>query len=110
MEDFEPRIPQPGERYEHYKGGVFEVITVGRLSEQRDQLMVVYRSLERGHVWIRPLGMWSEYVEVTWTSFPPADPTRAWARTDEPPTPLSIRYHTHRAQRFKLIEQAPDRP
>lgn len=63
MEDHEIRVPRTGERYEHYRGGTFEVITVGRLSEQRDQIMVVYRSLDRGHVWIRPLGMWSEYVE-----------------------------------------------
>lgn len=64
VEDFEIRIPQPGETYEHYKGGLYTVIAVGRLSEARDQIMVVYRSHERGHVWIRPLGMWSEYVEL----------------------------------------------
>lgn len=63
LEDFEIRIPQPGEHYVHYKGGTYEVLVVGRLSEQRDEIMVVYRSLERGHVWIRPLGMWSCYVD-----------------------------------------------
>lgn len=105
MEDHEPRIPQPGERYEHYKGFTVEVIAVGRLSEQRDQLMVVYRSLERGHVWIRPLGMWSEYVE--WTELLPADALRDWSGTAVPPAILPARYSTHRAQRFKLIEQAP---
>lgn len=88
MEDFEPRIPQPGERYEHYRGGIFEVLVVGRLSEQRDQLMVVYRSIERGHVWIRPLGMWGEYVE--------------W----DIPTAGGIPFR-QRAQRFQRIEEAP---
>jgi hypothetical protein len=105
MEDHEIRIPQPGERYEHYKGGIYDVITVGRLSEQRDQLMVVYRSLERGHVWIRPLGMWSEYVEITETSFPVQDPIDPAS-----PAPLSIHYHTRRAQRFRLLGTTPERP
>ena len=63
MEDYEIRVPQPGEHYQHYKGGRYEVLAVGRLSELRSEIMVVYRSLERGHVWIRPLGMWGEYVE-----------------------------------------------
>lgn len=92
-EDFEIRIPQPGERYEHYKGGIFEVICVGRLSEQRDQVMVVYRSLERGHVWIRPLGMWSEYVE--WNE--PADPFTGVTAV------APYFYQKRRAQRFRLI-------
>lgn len=84
LEDFEICVPQPGERYQHYKGFIAEVIAVGRLSEQRDQIMVVYRSLSRGHIWIRPLGMWSEYVE--WSS----------------PT-VEGGIHTFRAQRFKRL-------
>lgn len=84
LEDFEIRIPQPGEHYVHYKGGTYEVICVGRLSEQRDQIMVVYRSLSRGHVWIRPLGMWSEYVEWTEAVLPSGT-------------------YTYRAQRFKRL-------
>ena len=70
MEDHEIRVPLPGEHYEHYRGGRYEVIAVGRLSEQRDAIMVVYRSLERGHVWIRPFGMWSEVVEHDGTRMP----------------------------------------
>ena len=89
MEDFEIVVPQPGERYRHYKGGEYEVIAVGRLSEQRDQIVVVYRSLERGHTWVRPLGMWSEYVE--WTEY--VNPTFTIT-----PTP-----HTYRAQRFVRV-------
>ena len=63
MEDSEIRVPQPGEVFEHYKGGLYQVITVGRLSEKRDEIMVVYRSLERGHVWIRPFAMWGQYID-----------------------------------------------
>lgn len=64
VEDYEIRVPRQGEHYEHYRGGRYEVLAVGRLSEARDQLVVVYRSLERGHVWVRPLGMWGQYVEL----------------------------------------------
>lgn len=60
--DMHLHIPEPGHEYRHYKGGVYRVIAIGRLSEQRDQVMVVYRSEDRGLVWIRPLGMWSELV------------------------------------------------
>lgn len=103
LEDFEIRVPRPGELYRHYKGGEYEVIAVGRLSEQRDAIMVVYRSLERGHVWIRPLGMWGEYVE--------------W-RVYSNPTPLPVGFlpgqevvdqrapRVHRTPRFTLIRPA----
>lgn len=86
MEDFEVRVPRAGEHYEHYRGGRYEVLAVGRMSEKRDELVVVYRSLERGHVWVRPLGMWGEYLDV---------PAAAHGK------PLS------RAQRFRLCEDSP---
>ena len=60
--DRDIHIPAPGTPYLHYKGGSYVVLTVGRLSEQRDQLCVVYRSNDTHQVWIRPLGMWSEKV------------------------------------------------
>lgn len=97
MEDYEIRVPQPGEHYEHYKGGRYEVLAVGRLSEQRDQICVVYRSLERGHIWIRPLGMWGDYEE--WTTTEPA-PQGVLVTA-----PLKIR--THRAKRFTLCADSP---
>lgn len=56
-ESFKPGI------YRHFKGGLYEAITVGRLSEARDQEFVVYRSLDNGFVWIRPIKMFFEEVE-----------------------------------------------
>ncbi len=55
--------PAPG-RYQHYKGGIYEVIGVARHSETEEQL-VVYRPLygERG-LWVRPLAMFNESVLV----------------------------------------------
>jgi hypothetical protein len=53
----------PG-RYEHYKGGSYEVLHLATHSETEEQL-VVYRALygDRG-VWVRPLAMFAESVEV----------------------------------------------
>ncbi|MBT8146988.1 MAG: DUF1653 domain-containing protein [Gammaproteobacteria bacterium] len=54
---------QPG-KYRHYKGGEYEVLGVASHSETEEQL-VVYRPLygERG-LWVRPLAMFCEEVEV----------------------------------------------
>jgi hypothetical protein len=52
-------------RYRHYKGKFYEVIGVARHSETEEQL-VVYRPEygERG-LWVRPLAMFAEQVEVS---------------------------------------------
>jgi len=57
----------PG-RYQHYKGGEYEVIGVARHSETGEEL-VVYRQLyqsnyPRGTLWVRPKEMFLEEVEV----------------------------------------------
>ena len=50
--------------YEHYKGNRYEVVGLARHSETLEDL-VVYRALygERG-LWVRPLGMFLEEVDV----------------------------------------------
>jgi len=50
--------------YRHYKGNLYEVIDVARHAETEEQL-VVYRALygARG-LWVRPLAMFTEAVEV----------------------------------------------
>ena len=50
--------------YRHYKGGTYRALFVGRSSEDREQEFVVYQSLEKGLIWIRPLDMFLETVEV----------------------------------------------
>ncbi len=59
----------PG-RYQHYKGGEYEVVGVARHSETQEQL-VVYRPLygERA-LWVRPLTMFTESVVVAGESIP----------------------------------------
>lgn len=57
------QIPKPG-RYRHYKGNEYELIGIANHSETLEK-MVVYRALYgEGELWVRPLSMWSETVEV----------------------------------------------
>ncbi|UDL05004.1 DUF1653 domain-containing protein [Marinobacter sp. CA1] len=51
-------------RYRHYKGRDYEVLGVARHSETEEPL-VVYRCLYGDHsLWVRPLAMFRETVEV----------------------------------------------
>lgn len=54
---------KPG-RYRHFKGKEYEVLFTAQHSETEEQ-MVVYRALygER-KIWVRPVSMWNETVEV----------------------------------------------
>ncbi len=54
----------PVGRYRHYKGNFYEVIGTARHSET-EEVMVVYRCLYGdGSLWVRPLAMFREMVEV----------------------------------------------
>jgi hypothetical protein len=63
-----PELPPapvlPTGLYRHYKGSDYEVLGVARHSETEEEV-VVYRALygERG-LWVRPLVMFTETVEV----------------------------------------------
>ena len=59
----------PG-RYRHYKGGEYQVYGVARHSET-DERVVVYRPLYGdGELWIRPLAMFLESVDIQGQSQP----------------------------------------
>ena len=49
--------------YKHFKGDLYRVLGVGRLSEDRDQELVVYQSMQYGYIWLRPLDMFCEDVD-----------------------------------------------
>lgn len=50
--------------YEHYKGNRYELIGTANHSETLEK-MVVYKALYgEGDIWVRPLYMWDEEVEV----------------------------------------------
>ncbi|GED23026.1 DUF1653 domain-containing protein [Halomonas halmophila] len=59
----EPQHPTPG-IYRHYKGALYEVIGVAQHSETEASL-VAYRALYGDYgLWVRPLAMFMETVEV----------------------------------------------
>ena len=50
--------------YKHYKGNLYELLHIATHSETLEK-MVVYKALYgEGEVWIRPLSMWEEKVNV----------------------------------------------
>ena len=57
-------------KYQHYKGNDYEVIGVAKHSETLEDL-VVYRALygERA-LWVRPLAMFTEDVEIDGRKLP----------------------------------------
>lgn len=64
-----PQTVSPG-RYRHYKGRDYEVIGVARHSETEESL-VVYRCLYGDHsLWVRPLSMFRETVQVAGEDVP----------------------------------------
>ena len=65
--------------YRHYKGSLYQVLHTAQHSETEEAL-VVYRCLygEYG-VWVRPLAMFSETVEVEGKQVPRFELTKALA-------------------------------
>ena len=50
-------------KYRHFKGMEYEVLDVAKHSETLEP-MVVYRALYgEGGLWVRPAGMWTEWVD-----------------------------------------------
>ena len=50
--------------YRHYKGNEYELIGIANHSETLEK-MVVYKGLYGdGEIWVRPLSMWDEDVEI----------------------------------------------
>lgn len=57
-------------RYRHYKGNEYEVLDIGTHTETGEHF-VVYKALYGdGQVWLRPVSMFKETVEVDGKSMP----------------------------------------
>lgn len=57
-------------RYRHYKGNTYQVFGVAKHSETEENV-VVYRALYgEGGLWVRPLEMFRETVEIGGRSVP----------------------------------------
>jgi hypothetical protein len=51
-------------KYQHYKGKFYEVLGVAKHSETLEDLVVYKKLYDDGGLWVRPLGMFLENVEV----------------------------------------------
>lgn len=54
--------PNIGKKYKHYKGGLYEVITMATHTETGEPL-VIYKSLLFGSIYARPLSMWFDSIK-----------------------------------------------
>ena len=55
------KYPEIGGKYQHYKGGQYEVMSLAIHSETSEPL-VIYKSLLFGSVYARPLAMWYDKI------------------------------------------------
>ena len=53
--------PQPKEKWQHYKGGQYEIVCMCNHTET-NEVLVVYRSLSFGGFHARPYSEWHEQV------------------------------------------------
>jgi len=63
---------QPG-RYRHYKGKDYIVLGVATHSETEEKLVVYRKDYGDGSMWVRPLSMFTESVEIDGSSRPRFD-------------------------------------
>lgn len=80
--------PVPGQRYRHFKGNQYQIITIGLHSETGEE-MVVYQALYGDYqVYIRPLNMFLDVVDKE--KYPEAEQeTRFQLITDNSGTPIA---------------------
>ena len=51
-----------GKTYKHYRGNVYKIIAIAKHSETVED-MIVYQSVEKGDIWVRPYSMWNEVID-----------------------------------------------
>lgn len=62
-------LPRKGQTYRHFKGGLYQIISLARHTES-DEILVVYKCLYRqeyeksGLVYARPIGMFLSKVDT----------------------------------------------
>ena len=56
--------------YQHYKGNTYEVIGVARHSEEESELVVYRPTYGDKGLWVRPLAMFVENVQIDGKSVP----------------------------------------
>lgn len=62
MVNYSNMYPLPGQKYKHYKGGTYEVISMANHTETKE-VVVVYKSINFGSVYVRPFEIWNSKTE-----------------------------------------------
>jgi hypothetical protein len=63
MKDLKENSLIVGGIYQHYKGGVYEILNIATHSETKEQL-VVYKNIKDSEIWVRPKGMFFDSISV----------------------------------------------
>lgn len=56
------KYPQPGEKWQHYKGGQYEIVCMCNHTDT-DEVLVIYKSLSFGGFHARPFSEWHDVVK-----------------------------------------------
>lgn len=51
-----------GQRYKHYKGNLYEILTVAKHSETEEDLVIYFNINVPDKIWARPYGMFTETI------------------------------------------------
>jgi hypothetical protein len=57
-------------KYKHYKGNEYEVIAIAKHSETLEDMVVYQAQYGERQIWVRPLSMFTEEVEVNGKNVP----------------------------------------
>jgi hypothetical protein len=55
--------PKPGEIWQHYKGGQYEIVAMCNHTDT-DEILVIYKSLSFGGFHARPYSEWHDAVKI----------------------------------------------
>ena len=65
----ENSYPKPGEKWQHYKGGQYEIVCMCNHTDT-NEVLVIYRSLSFGGFHARPFSEWHEVIGTDKWLFP----------------------------------------